>query len=470
MRIAFTPLHRLLFGESNRAPKPLSRIIECCGATLPTSNDLVDMVDDPYLAIAYISGVIGSQEITTQLHQQCRVLGVKLITIMSSGNLTSTATNQYAPSSVVIHLFSSRVIRAIDVQIIDLPVKSNDEKQQAELLSSQLSSLVFNLGQNYFNTFAYACFDGLCGIENQFIRALYASGKLKVPLIGGSAGGNNSQAWFSVDGAVQRDKCMLMLVQLGEGYSYAFNHYHNADGKELCSMRIDQCENNSRTLKTAFDPEGTIKTPVDLLCYELRCTPIQLSEKLNGCQFVVRTGEGETYVRSISNIDFEVGSISFFCDLNFGEELFLRQTSKGIAGFNSNLKHFQRSIPGKVVSALTIDGMLRRIGHKHDELAKAVIPFQTAGYSSFGETCYMHANYTNVMLAIFKKEHPQRYHDSVRTYPSRLARIIGYHKSISISDRAEMLENVDTDKGLSSSSSPQATYSNESLGARSFCV
>ncbi|WP_372166511.1 methyl-accepting chemotaxis protein [Vibrio lentus] len=115
--------------------------------------------------------------------------------------------------------------------------------------------------------------------------------------------------------------------------------------------------------------------------------------------------------------------------------------------------------------------MLRRLGASDSDKSAVRFPFEAAGYSSFGETNFLHSNCTNVAIAFHKRG--KNVHKSIRTFPSTLARMINYHGQTEVNaikylskHQMEMLENTSKFTGMINN----VTSSLESLASISIQV
>ena len=61
-------------------------------------------------------------------------------------------------------------------------------------------------------------------------------------------------------------------------------------------------------------------------------------DKLGLDKSSVKYVDGELYIRSVSNIDIENKSISFFCDISFGDLLYLVKNKEFVSQTNIDFK------------------------------------------------------------------------------------------------------------------------------------
>lgn len=408
---------------------PHSVILSHTTSSLPKAEDILNTVEKPSLCLAYVSNHSKFDQVTADLGRVFKSIGAHCVTIMSAGNLSSTTASAYDGGEVVLHIFSQKMFIQCEPQLVDIPKHTleTDIDRHITTMTKAIKSLNWQVEQNHTDTFAYTCFTGLNAMENQFLRAAYNSGKIEVPLIGGSAGGklDFTRADFGLNGKPCSNKALLMLIKLHPDYAYAFHHTHSVSGTVHTKFTVAKSNNVTRTLSKIILNNNEITSPVEHLCDVLKCSPDNLQNALTGKHFVIETSEGEKFVRSVASVNGNENSLNLFSDLTFGEEISLVSSDSLASSTQRSNKQFLSEIQGQPITTIAIDCVLRRIGSSEQELRATKFDVPTAGYSSFGETCYVHSNCTNVSITIYKRT--GNHHKSVTHYPSTLARFVKFH-------------------------------------------
>ncbi|MGR6838389.1 methyl-accepting chemotaxis protein [Aliivibrio wodanis] len=444
----FTRLFRQQASQSQPNTE-LSKIFSFPANRWPSIESITQLIARPSLCIAYVHSKNEDTKVidaaTAHLHRLFQQHDCQTVAIMSAGNLNSEANNIYQTDEIVLHVFDQALITQVEPQTITLPSHTGKHSiaQHTETMKQQISAIRWKIEQNHYDTFAYTCFDGHLAQEGQFLDAAYSSGNINVPLIGGSAGGVLfKRAVFGLNGKVQDSKALIMMVKVGADFGYAFKSSHSVTGTPLCEMTVAKCDNSTRTLTSIINKTKQVNNPIDELCQSLNCQPEQLESKLSGCHFTIQTGRNETLVRSIAAVDIDNKALVLFSDMNFGEVITLRASASMSQSFNSDMQTFMRELPGKPIDALMIDCVLRRLGSEDKDKQAVSMPFQGAGYSSFGETMYQHANCTNVSLVLHHKGN--KVHHSVSSFPSTISRFLTYHAQTQI-QAEQFLNNLQRD-------------------------
>lgn len=96
----------------------------------------------------------------------------------------------------------------------------------------------------------------------------------------------------------------------------------------------------NRSVHSVLNSRGNrIVNFVDALCHHLNCSLGDLKTVLADYTFAIEV-DGELYIRSVSNIDIENKSISFFCDISFGDLLYLVKNKEFVSQTNIDFKNF----------------------------------------------------------------------------------------------------------------------------------
>ncbi|GBP03580.1 Methyl-accepting chemotaxis protein McpG [Eumeta japonica] len=222
----------------------------------------------------------------------------------------------------------------------------------------------------------------------------YNSGRFPCPAIGGSAGGKITfdGTWIGAGGRVLQGKAVIVFCQIAAGKSFAPFKSQNFTPREQ-SWLIAEADPIARTVTSVFNRQGQQQPFVASLCEHLNCTEAQLTERLKGLTFGVKVG-GEYFIRSIAKI--ESGGVQFFCDLEFGDRLFLMEEKDFKQATQQEWQAFTAR-HGKPAAILMNDCILRRLCEtgvsinqtlsalvffNHDVKAMSQFPVEYAGYAA----------------------------------------------------------------------------------------
>lgn len=349
----------------------------------------------------------------------------KVIGVMTAGELSSCQGGLYHQAGdywdhIVIQSYSSEVFAQISVSTVPLfceDIRAGNvtltRKQRVEKFSAEFQRISPPFNVNYQDTLALTFFDGLSASENFFMQGLYESGRFPCYFIGGSAGGKlDFQQALVYDGErVAHNQAVVIFIKLAKNIQYGIFKAHNFE-KTNVSFVIAESDVHSRVVKSAFKTGShELMSLVDLLCNHFHCQPSALGDALAGYSFAVEIG-GEIFIRSIAGINEEDGSISFFCDLEFGDKLHLVKAKDFAQSTSQSFREFLQGKPSNPVAMLANDCVLRRLNNAaslaqvHDFSDMVV-----AGYSTFGELLGVHMNQTLTALFLFKTSEGDSFRD-----------------------------------------------------------
>ncbi|GMB95070.1 hypothetical protein NHP21011_11680 [Helicobacter heilmannii] len=250
------------------------------------------------------------------------------------------------------------------------------------------------------DTFVLTYFPGLTASESFFLEAFVNADVPLTNLVGGSAGGklDFKESFLALNGKVSTNEAVLMYCKLAPGYNYDIFTTHNFE-KTQTSFLIGECNPELRTVKS-FLINNQLVNAVDALCAHFHCTPENLSKSLEGYTFAVEVGK-QLYIRSVGLFNPDK-SILFFCDLYFGETLYLVKATNFIKNTMQSYEQFSQG--RKAVAILANDCVLRRVNNQQS-LAQfsAFDTCPISGFSTFGEVSNnLHQNQTLTALCIFE--------------------------------------------------------------------
>ncbi|WP_415898758.1 methyl-accepting chemotaxis protein [Neptuniibacter sp. QD48_11] len=376
------------------------------------------------LVLAFISPHLDFEGTVRQLKSALPDVS-KVVGIMTAGELSSCGASLYHEADshwdhIVVQSYSQAVFA--DVHISSIPLHCEDirsgnvtmtRKERVNKLAAEFSRVNVPFDINYQDTLALTFFDGLSASENFFMQGLYESGEFPCYFVGGSAGGKlDFQQALVYDGdRVAHNQAVVIFVKLAENTRYGVFKSHNFE-KTPTSFVIAESDVHSRTVKSVIkDGNYQLTSIVDLLCEHFNCSASGLGDALNGYSFAVEIG-GELFVRSIAGINEADGSIAFFCDLDFGDRLFLVKAKDFAQSTSQSFRNFMHGKPGKPVAMLANDCVLRRLNnamnlsqvHDFDDI-------KVAGFSTFGELLGVHMNQTLTALFFFKVQPGEQFKD-----------------------------------------------------------
>ncbi|WP_312759974.1 methyl-accepting chemotaxis protein [Pantoea brenneri] len=290
-----------------------------------------------------------------------------------------------------------------ETHVIDLHVQdTHSASQRITAIQQELERLQLRMPLSADRTFAMIYCDGLSASEGFLMQAWYNSGRFPCLAIGGSAGGKISfdGTWIGIGGQILQGKAVIIFCQMAAGKSFAPFKSQNFTPLDS-SWLIAEADPIARTVSTVFNRQGQQQSLVSALCTHLNCEPTRLTERLQGLTFGVKVGE-EYFIRSVAKI--EADNVQFFCDLEFGDRLFLMQEKDFKQATQQEWQAFARQ-HGKPAAILMNDCILRRVGNAgqlHNAHFFKGIP--AAGFSSFGEILGVPINQTLSALVFFNHD------------------------------------------------------------------
>ncbi|ORM73532.1 chemoreceptor [Pantoea wallisii] len=290
-----------------------------------------------------------------------------------------------------------------ETHIIDLHL--NDTHSVTERISAiqrDLATLQVRMPLSAERTFAMIYCDGLSASEGFLMQAWYNSGLFPCLAIGGSAGGRVTfdGTWIGLEGRVLQGKAVIVFCRMAAGKSFAPFKSQNFTPLDK-SWLIAEANPLTRTVTSVFNQQGQQQPFTRALAEQLGCDEQQLSQRLQGLTFAVKVGES-FFIRSVAKI--ESGHVHFFCDLEFGDRLYLMQETDFKAATQQDWARFVRR-HGKPAAIMMNDCILRRQGNLNQLYnAHFFKGIPAAGFSSFGEILGVPINQTLSALVFFNHD------------------------------------------------------------------
>ncbi|HOT47384.1 MAG TPA: FIST N-terminal domain-containing protein [Spirochaetota bacterium] len=386
------------------------------------------------LAIAFISPHLDFTELTSQL---LRLAGnTPLVAMSTAGELCSVNQGDqlYCPtghswSTVVVEVFSPSLINAVSIHAIPLPnedirrgTPSVPWDERVSKITESLASVRPSFPLSVRDSFALTFIDGLSACEGQFMEAVYASGRFPVLFVGGSAGGRlDYEHTYLFDGSrIIENHAVVIFVKVATGMAYSVLKSHNFRKTGVSFIVVD-ADPDRRTVSHVQDSKsGQIFPLVDYLTMLLDVTPGELHNKLTGYSFGIDL-EKEVYIRSAKFIELDRKEISFYCDINPGDELFLLEADDFVETTRRDLDDFMRGKP-RPVAAILNDCIRRRLDNAPDlDGLSSLWPFPVAGFSTFGEIFGININQTLTAVVFFEDRDGRFRDDFLDNFPALYA-------------------------------------------------
>ena len=159
----------------------------------------------------------------------------------------------------------------------------------------------------------------------------------------------------------------------------------------------------------------------------LNCSLGDLKTVLADYTFAIEV-DNELYIRSVSNIDIENKSISFFCDISFGDLLYLVKNKEFVSQTNIDFANFSARKKTKPIGGILNDCILRRLLNSSNLNAlKTFENIPLAGFSTFGELLGLNINQTLTALFFYEVENENDFHDEyVDNFVHKYAKFAAY--------------------------------------------
>ncbi|KHN51991.1 Tsr [Pectobacterium fontis] len=329
---------------------------------------------------------------------------VTILTLSSSGTLfgqagASTYDDNAGTQGSWLWLPQTLIARH-EMHIVDLHTKdAPSATQRINAIRRELDHLNVTLPLSADRSFAMVYCDGVSASEGFLMQAWYASNRFPCMAIGGSAGGSLdfSATYIGCRNGVLQGKAVLIFCQMADGISFAPFKSQNFEPTSQ-SWLIAEADPLTRSVTSVFGQDGRPQPIIEALTEVLDCAPSQLQHALKEKTFGVKV-EDEYFIRSVAT--YQHDRLTFFCDLAFGDRLYLLQATDFI---ETTRRDWQQFLSGKSkpMGLLLNDCVLRRMNNTA-KLAQADFfsDIPAAGFSCFGEIFGVPINQTLSALAFF---------------------------------------------------------------------
>lgn len=414
----------------------------------------------PKLVLGFISPHLNfeviSQKIKASFPHETKVVLTTTAGELCTFNLDEKKNSLYheAPSSwqnIVLQSFSTDIIDKIE--ILTIPLFSENIKDQTishqeriGKIKNEILKLNIPFKINHENCFALTIVDGLSNSESFLTEAVYESGRLPCLLIGGSSGGklDFKESFIFNNKQTINHNAVIMLIKLKNNMKYGVFKSQSCE-KTNVSFLVAQSNMLNRSVQSVLETnENKIVNIVEILCQRLNCRLEDLPSKLVDYNFAIEVNN-ELYIRSVSNVDIENKSISFFCDISFGDILFLVKNREFVAQTDIDYKNYASRKREKPIGAILNDCILRRLfNSKNLNSLKTFNDIPLAGYSTFGELLGLNINQTLTALFFYKVEDGSEYYDDyVDNFVDKYSSFYAYFKQREI-HKYQLLSRVRT--------------------------
>lgn len=440
-----------MFFKRNKADSTAEAEHQSVSSTIAISSRDIDpeklsslnLAQGTSLVIAFVSPCCDFADISRRLTQALGFTN-NVVTIMTAGELGGGDKLYHDTpdhwDNIVLHAFSSALFEQISIHTISL--QSDDIKagranrspeQRVNSIQAELTNLAIPFEVSSHNTLALTYFDGLTASEDFFTQALYQSRRFPCYFVGGSAGGklDFSQADIALNGNIQANRAILCFCKIAKNYRYGILKSHNFQptGSQYVVADFNPL---TRTLNSVLDQNLKLVSPVEALCNTFSCRVEDLEARLQSHSFGIDINNN-IYVRSVAAINPD-GSIRFFSDMAFGEELLLVKARNFGQSLDEDFRKFMHGKPSKPVAMIANDCILRRLNNANS--LSGVNTLQgicLSGFSTFGEFLGLHQNQTVTSVGFFKVGANDQFHDEyANNYPFYLASFSSYHLNAKI--------------------------------------
>ncbi|OOE95754.1 methyl-accepting chemotaxis protein [Salinivibrio sp. IB643] len=404
---------------SPQSPNSMPFVHSLCMSSRAINQTTLSALSCPHgktpLVLAFISPHLPF-EATTQKLQAAMPFCQTLITIMTAGELGGGHSSLYHTTdgqwdNIVLQSYGDNVIESVSAATVPLHCEdikrgtpTLSPKVRIEKITRSLQQLRVPFPVDAQDTVALTFFDGLSGSENFFMQALYATRRFPCYFMGGSAGGtlDFNAAKLALNGKLLDNHAALAFIKLAPGIRYGIMNSHNFKPTHF-HLDIAKGDPATRVVTDVFAPNSTaLISPVQALCDYFNCQADQLESYLNGYTFGVKIGE-HIYIRSIAAIDHQQGALHFFCDLDFGDSLYLMKAEDFAQTTAQDYQRHLKDKPRRPFAMLANDCILRRVNNSYS-LARVTcfdnIP-SVGGFSTFGELLGVHQNQTLTALMLY---------------------------------------------------------------------
>ncbi|WP_129104129.1 methyl-accepting chemotaxis protein [Arcobacter sp. CECT 8985] len=338
--------------------------------------------------------------------------------------------------NIVLQSFSNEVIEELKIESVELFSENIKEQtishnNRIEKIKDEINKINLPFKIRHENTIALTFIDGLSNSESFFTEAVYKSGKIPCLLIGGSSGGklDFKNTFIYNDETIVKNKAIVTFIKFKPQIKFGVFKSQSCEDTKL-SFLVAQANLLDRTVTSVLSTKtNEIVNIVKALCQSFSCSKDRLPELLKEYTFAIKIN-GENYIRSVANVDIENDKISFFCDVAFGDVLYLVKSKEFTQITQNDYKKFTSTKKQKPLGALFNDCILRRLLNqdKLDSL-NTFNDIPVAGCSTFGELLGLNINQTLTALFLYKVEENEDFYDEyTENFINHYSSYVAYYK------------------------------------------
>lgn len=365
------------------------------------------------LAVAFISPGPDFAAIATRLAEMASpapCLAVSTAGALASGEGPLYREPGTGMGGVVLQIFAPTLVSMVRIATVglhnaDIRGKAEviEHEERIKRIAAELSDIDLPFPTDFRDTLALAFVDGLSGAEGSLMEAVYRTRRFPFLFAGGSAASLDFTHTTIHDGErVLEDHAVIAFVKLAPGMRFSVLKSHNF---ELMapprSFVVVDADPDRRVVSTVLDPAGGMAVPMaHALAEALACRQDELERALSGCTFGIEVDQA-LHVRSVSHIDGPTGAVTFYCDVNPGDELWLLSATDFALQTRRDLAAFLDGKPPPL-GAILFDCILRRRNNPARlSLLDGLWEMPAAGFSTFGELLGVNLNQTLTALVFF---------------------------------------------------------------------
>ncbi|MCF8479359.1 MAG: FIST C-terminal domain-containing protein [Rhodospirillum sp.] len=412
------------------------------------------------LVLAFVSPHLDFSEVCVCLRERAGD-SVRIVAVSTAGELCSMGDEEddgqplYLETgnywgTVVLQVFSSQLVK--DARVYSVPLHNEDIRRGAPAMDrderlrriqASLSMVIPPFSIDHRDTLALTFVDGLSASENYLMEAIYQTGHFPCLFIGGSAGGTfDFQRTSLFDGAhVLEDHAVITLLKIAPGKRFGAFKSCNFRATEK-SMVVLKADPDQRTVSSVIDPDTLeVQEVIPALARLLKCQEEDIESTFSKYTFGIKI-DGELFIRSMAGIDRKRGFISFYCDINTGDQLYLAEKTDFSRQTQQDYTEFLCGKSSPIVGLLN-DCILRRV-HNSADLSglDGMWTCPVAGFSTFGELFGFNVNQTVTGIFFFEAEKGDVHQDPfLDEFPIRYGRFMNYFTSCRLA-RLELINRL----------------------------
>ncbi len=354
--------------------------------------ELCDALGDPRegLVLFYCSPKYDRTALQAELGR--RLAGVTVIGCTTAGEIGPLGYVEGSLSGVAL---SGADLSVVDARLDDLHAF---EPSAAATLAHDLRARLEAGGHPPAgdNTFGFLLIDGLCGVEELVVSALYRN-LGDIQLVGGSAGDGQSFGSTHIyhEGEFRQNVAVFLLVRTRASFEVFKTQHFDRGSEKMVVTAADV----ARRIVTEINGEPAAQEYARVVGVELH----ELTPMVFGCHpVVVRMGD-EDYVRSIQKVNPD-GSLTFFCAIDEGI-VFTTACRRDLVENLESLFDGLRERLGPPQLVLGCDCILRHLECSQrgllDRVGQIYRDNNVIGFATYGEQYNaMHINQTFTGVAI----------------------------------------------------------------------